>query len=96
MYLVEETGATTGYTQSDEISLCWKQESYKRDIFFAGKIQKMVPTLSALATAKFVELALRRFPLGAPLDYLHSTLESFRYQQTKSLLTASYGEYRTL
>lgn len=61
-YLVKETGALTGYTQSDEISLCWLQDSYYSEVFFAGKVQKMVSTLSALATAKFVQLALERLP----------------------------------
>lgn len=61
-YLVSETCALTGYTQSDEISLCWKQESYESDIFFGGKIQKMVSTVAALATAKFVQLALEYWP----------------------------------
>ena len=61
-YLVKETGASTGYTQSDEIPLCWPMEDYYSDVMFAGKIQKMVSTLAALATAKFVELALKAFP----------------------------------
>ncbi|CAM0025644.1 tRNA-His guanylyltransferase [Vibrio phage D148] len=61
-YLVQETNARTGYTQSDEISLCWHTEEYNSEIFFGGKIQKMVSTLSALATAKFVELALKAWP----------------------------------
>lgn len=60
-YLVEETGALTGYTQSDEISLCWLEPDIKKDIFFSYKKQKMISTLSALATAKFVELALVKF-----------------------------------
>lgn len=56
-YLVEETGALTGYTQSDEISLIWLQEDPKSDILFSGKKQKMVSSLAALATAKFVQLS---------------------------------------
>jgi tRNA(His) 5'-end guanylyltransferase len=61
-YLVENSGALTGYCQSDEISLCWKQEDYKSEIFFGGKIQKMVSTLAAMATAKFVAIALKEWP----------------------------------
>lgn len=61
-YLVEETGACTGYTQSDEISLGWYVPDLKSDIFFAYKKQKLVSTLSALATAKFVQLAMNEFP----------------------------------
>lgn len=52
-YLVEESGARCGYTQSDEISLVWLAEEWDTDIFFAGKIQKMNSILSSMATAYF-------------------------------------------
>lgn len=55
-YLVEETHARIGYTQSDEISLVWVQESYDSEVFFCGKVQKMVSVLASLATAKFNSL----------------------------------------
>lgn len=61
-YLVDKTGALTGYTQSDEISLLWYSDDIKSDIFFCGKKQKMVSTLAAMATAKFLQLALEHFP----------------------------------
>jgi len=61
-YLVKETGACIGYTQSDEISLVYLQKSMESDVFFSGKKQKMVSVLSALATAKFIELALKAYP----------------------------------
>ena len=61
-YLVQETGACIGYTQSDEISLVYFQKSMESDVFFSGKKQKMVSVLAALATAKFVELALKFYP----------------------------------
>lgn len=62
-YLVEETGACIGYTQSDEISLVFFQKSMESDVFFSGKKQKMVSVLAGLATAKFVELALKFYPV---------------------------------
>ncbi len=61
-YLVEQTGALAGYTQSDEISLVWYSEDIKSEIFFCGKKQKMTSILAAIATAKFVQLALEYFP----------------------------------
>ena len=61
-YLVEHTGALTGYTQSDEISLIWYSDDVKSEIFFCRKKQKMTSTLAAMATAKFVQLALGNFP----------------------------------
>ncbi|AQW88671.1 tRNA-His guanylyltransferase [Serratia phage BF] len=61
-YLVKETSACIGYTQSDEISLVFMQKSPESDVFFSGKKQKMVSVLAALATAKFIELALKFYP----------------------------------
>ena len=52
-YLVHETNALIGYTQSDEISLVWYSDSIDSQIFFDGKIQKMVSVLAALATVMF-------------------------------------------
>jgi tRNA(His) guanylyltransferase len=51
--IVEVTNARIGYTQSDEISLCWLAESYDASIYFAGKKYKMISGLSGLATVFF-------------------------------------------
>lgn len=59
-YLVKETDACIGYTQSDEISLCWYRDRVKSQVFMDGKIQKMTSILASMATAKFNEL-IRRF-----------------------------------
>lgn len=61
-YLVKETGAKIGYTQSDEISLVFLQDNSDSDVFFSGKKQKMISVLAGLATAKFVQLAIDLFP----------------------------------
>lgn len=53
VFLVEETNANCGYTQSDEISLVWHTVDYKNDIFFKGKIAKMNSVLASMATAFF-------------------------------------------
>jgi tRNA(His) 5'-end guanylyltransferase len=51
--LVEETNACMGYTQSDEISLVWYSSDISSQIFFDGKIQKMVSVLSSMLTGIF-------------------------------------------
>jgi tRNA(His) 5'-end guanylyltransferase len=58
-YLVEKTHAKIGYTQSDEISLIWKSDDIKSDIFFDGKIQKMVSILASMTTAAFTNFILK-------------------------------------
>lgn len=55
-FLVEETGAVVGYTQSDEITLLFYSDNSHSQIFFDGKIQKMTSMLASMATAKFNEL----------------------------------------
>lgn len=51
--LVEETNALVGYTQSDEISLILYSEDHKSQVFFDGKIQKIVSVLASMATVYF-------------------------------------------
>jgi len=53
-YLVQKTDARIGYTQSDEISLIWLAVSSESDIFFSGKIQKMVSVLASMAASHFM------------------------------------------
>ena len=57
-YLVKETHALLGYTQSDEISLAWYNTDPKADSLFSGKIHKLNSILAALATAKFNHAAI--------------------------------------
>jgi len=57
-HLVKETGAIVGYTQSDEISLVWKEGKF----FFDGRVQKMVSNITSIATSKFLIEALKVWP----------------------------------
>lgn len=52
-HLVRETSACIGYTQSDEINLCWYASKPGSDIFFGGRKFKMTAQLAAIATAYF-------------------------------------------
>ena len=60
--LVDETVAVCGYTQSDEITLAWYSDDYRSQIFFDGKIQKMVSTLAAIASVTFNKLLPQFLP----------------------------------
>ena len=66
-FLVEETNACCGYTQSDEISLVWITEDPEAKIFFDGKLLKMTSVVGSLATAKFNKLLPERLPEKAHL-----------------------------
>lgn len=61
-WLVQETGAIMGYTQSDEISLAWYSDNLTTKIFFDGKIFKMTSILAAMTTARFLLLAQKIWP----------------------------------
>jgi tRNA(His) guanylyltransferase len=60
-YLVGQTHARIGYTQSDEISLVWQAETETSDIFFAGKVQKIVSVLASMAAAKLATVTPEGF-----------------------------------
>lgn len=53
LYLLEETNACMGYTQSDEITLAWHSTDPKSQIWFDGRIAKMTSQLAAHATLAF-------------------------------------------
>ena len=55
-FLVEETNARCGYTQSDEISLVWLSEKPDTEMFFGGKMSKMISVVGSLATMSFNRL----------------------------------------
>lgn len=55
-YLVAETHAIIGYTQSDEISLLWLASSQESDALFSGKVQKMASVIASMAAAKFARV----------------------------------------
>lgn len=52
-YLVGETNAVMGYTQSDEISLAWYSNYINTQVFFDGRIFKITSVIAAMATAYF-------------------------------------------
>lgn len=52
-YLVKETNANCGYTQSDEITLAWLVPDFGSQIFFDGRISKMISILAAMQSVYF-------------------------------------------
>lgn len=67
LYLVEQTGACIGYTQSDEISIILYTDSLKSQVFFDGKIHKLVSIIASKTTAKFLSLVYERMSWKARL-----------------------------
>ncbi len=63
LYMVQQTNALCGYTQSDEISLVWLIDAPKSQIFFNGKVQKMVSVLAGMCSAKFIMELFFEFPM---------------------------------
>jgi tRNA(His) guanylyltransferase len=61
-WLVAETSAVVGYTQSDEISLGWYSADYESKIFFEGRVLKMASILASMASVKFNLLVQERMP----------------------------------
>src|ERR1035437_3044755 len=61
-FLVKETHAKIGYTQSDEINLAFYTENAQGGIFFEGKKQKIASVLAGMASSKFALLAAAAWP----------------------------------
>lgn len=72
-YLVDETCAVMGYTQSDEISLAWHYPDPKSQALFGGKVQKLVSVLASMATAEFMRLAIGS--LYGPVHRMNPTFD---------------------
>lgn len=66
-HLVEETNALVGYTQSDEISLIMFAPDWKQQVWFDGKVQKMVSNLASQASAFFNKRLAEHLPEKANL-----------------------------
>lgn len=61
--LVEQTNATIGYTQSDEISLVWYiPDENPGEYYFGGRFQKLVGILTSKATGYFIRELDKRIP----------------------------------
>lgn len=52
-FLVKETRARVGYTQSDEISLMWHFDKPDSEALFGGRVQKLTSILASMAGAFF-------------------------------------------
>lgn len=52
-YLVRETNANCGYTQSDEITLVWYTDKVDSSIYFDGRFFKMVSDLAGMCSVFF-------------------------------------------
>lgn len=61
-YLVDQTHCNFAYTQSDEITIGFWNDSNKAESFFSGRIQKLVSTLASLATVKFNDEVRQHLP----------------------------------
>lgn len=61
-YLVEQTNAKVGYTQSDEITLVFWDGSFQAEPLFGGKLFKLTSVLASMTTAKFNSLVPTLIP----------------------------------
>ncbi len=66
-YMVAETHANMGYTQSDEITLGFANTDPTKPMLFDGKVSKLLSVLAAMATAKFNDEIRTRIPEKAKL-----------------------------
>lgn len=60
--LATETNACMAYTQSDEITLAWHSTDHKSQLWFDGRLCKMVSQLGAHATLEFYRATIATMP----------------------------------
>lgn len=68
-FLIKETDARIGYTQSDEISLTWHSLTFDKQILFDGRVQKMVSVISSLCTGYFNSILQKLIPSKKELGF---------------------------
>lgn len=61
-YVFEESGANIAYTQSDEISLLFYSDNVHSQVYFDGRVQKMVSNLTADVVSEFLLQAVKYWP----------------------------------
>lgn len=64
-FLVRETNAACGYTQSDEITLGWHAPTFDSQVIFDGRISKLCSVLASMTTVYFN----RHLPAHLPAEY---------------------------
>jgi tRNA(His) guanylyltransferase len=77
--LIKETGALVGYTQSDEISLLLYSDNFDSQLFFDGRVQKIVSQTAAIATNYFLIISQGKLRLHQKL-YNNGGLNSLQSQ----------------
>ena len=61
-FLVKETNANIAYTQSDEITLLWYTENIDSQMFFGGRVFKILSLLPSMASVYFNKMVNKLIP----------------------------------
>jgi len=91
-YLVEETNALLGYTQSDEISLVMYSGVSGSGIYYDGRVQKIVGDLAAATSVQFNRL-LRQWYIREK-DYSYPRFDARAWQVPTLEEAANYFLWR--
>lgn len=76
-YLVQQTHALVGYTQSDEISLAWYHSEPRSESLFGGRIQKLCSVLAGIASAYFTSILPMSEYFGECTHLYEDPIQSF-------------------
>lgn len=106
-YLVKETNANCGYTQSDEITLVFYTDKIESSIYFNGRLFKMIGDLAAMASVYFNKELSKYLPEKSEkmprfdarvynVPNLDEAVNSFIWREmdaTKNSITMAASEY---
>lgn len=83
--LIDETDSNLAYTQSDEINLIiWNKDIYKQ-VYFSGKIQKIISVISSVTTGNFNELRKKYLPNYKESKICYFDCRAFQVNDTEDI-----------
>jgi tRNA(His) guanylyltransferase len=109
-YLISQTQANIGYTQSDEITIAFRNDDVNIPFMYSGRVQKLCSLFAAMASVKFNEIISKTMPEKAHVlpimdarvfqyPNLDLACETFLWRETdatrNSLTMAAHSEYST-
>jgi tRNA(His) guanylyltransferase len=92
-FLVDQTNAVWGYTQSDEISLCWYTDKEESQMYFDGRRQKIESITAALASVYFNKSLEKYIP---EKSYLMPVFDSRAWSVSNKIEASKYFLWRQL
>ena len=78
-YVMTESNARIAYTQSDEISLLFYSDNSRSQVYFDGRVQKMISSLTADVVSEFTMRAYDLWPAKTRVGHPRFDCRAYQY-----------------